>query len=71
MEIARLFRFQTFRKKPFVLSVFEEQNQCNGGMQNYEQEHIQLLIGNSNCVADKHHQFYTNPEYGIHLQMLF
>jgi len=70
MEIVRLFRFQTFSKKPFIISVFEEQHQSNGRMQNYKQEYIQLLIGNSNGVAYKHHQFNTNPENGFHLQML-
>jgi hypothetical protein len=70
LDTARLFSFQPLRKKPFILSVFKEQQQSNGRMQNHKQEYIQLLIGNSNGMADKHHQFYTNPENGFHLQML-
>ena len=59
--------FLLFFPQFFVFSVFHIQNQGDSGVQDYEQDDVQLLVGDTQHFAQYLHDFYTDPEDCIHL----
>ncbi|MFN5366637.1 MAG: hypothetical protein ACK5CH_14605, partial [Bacteroidota bacterium] len=56
-----------FLPQSFVFSVFQIQDQGDGGVQDYEQDDIELLVSDPQHFAHYLHDFYTDPEDCIHL----